>query len=356
MPETPSFQELYDLGKAEVQARNAALTDWDEGSINDVLVGLCAALVDGNYGKTIEEFRKTFVLSAKGEDLTDLAKDHYDLDREAATAALATVTLTRPTAAAGNVNITTDDRFSTEPDADGIVYDFAPLAAATMTGTTLDVDCECTVTGPGGNVSADKVVVISTALSDSTVTVTNDEDASGGNVEESDEDLQARVYRTLASLVRGTLAAVELGAMGVSGVALAYLDKASATVYVCDSSGNSSDEMIQAVLLELENWQPVGPNFNVDGVALSAPAIGLTVTFSDGVDVTTVTAAIETAVVAFVNRTGIADELLLSDLVVVTKKVPGVKDVVVTAPATNLAGIADTLRRIDADDVTVTEA
>ncbi len=353
MPEVPSFQELYTLGRSEVETRNPALTDWEEGSINDVLVGLCVALVDGNYGKTIEEFRKTFVLSAKGQDLTDLAKDHYDIDREPATASQVTVRLTRATTAAGDVNLTTANRFSTEPDADGVVYDFSPMASAVLTGTTLDVLCECTVTGPGGNVAAATVVVISASLSDSSVTITNPAAAAGGNVEEPDEDLRARIYETLKSFVRGTKAAIELGAKQVAGVAMAHLDSATATLYVADSSGSSSAGMITDVLAELENWQAVGPNINVDGVALDNPAIDLNLTYDDGVDQAAVGLAVRTAVVAFVNSLGIADGLLLSDLIVVAKRIPGVKDVTVVAPAANVPGIANTLLRIALGDVAV---
>lgn len=357
MPDTPSFQELYDLGRSEVETRNPALTDWEEGSINDVLVGTQAALVDGCYGKVIEEFRKTFVLSSKAGDLTELAKDHYDLDREEAEAAQVLIRFTRPTAAAGDVNITTADRYSTEPDADGVVYDFAPLANTVLTGTTLDVLCQCTVTGSEGNVDEDEITVLSTALSDASVTVTNPAKAAGGNPEESDEDLQARIYETLKSLVRGTKAAVELGAKQTpgAGVALAHLDVATKTLYVADSSGNSTDAMILAVLTELENWQAVGPNINVLGIELDNPAIELEVEFVAGVDVATVTVAIKAAIVAFVNKLGIADGLLRSDLIVVAKRIAGVKDVDVTTPAANVAGVANTLLRIETADVTVTE-
>lgn len=353
MPETPSFQELFDLGRSEVETRNPALTDWEEGSINDVLVGTLVALVDGNYGKVIEEFRKTFVLSAKSDDLTTLVKDHYDIDREEATAAQATIRLTRPNTGAGNVNITTADRFSTESDAEGKVYDFAPLANGTMTGTTLDVLCECTVTGSDGNVDEDTITVITTALTDSTITCTNTDPAAGGNPEESDEDLVARVYQTLKSLVRGTKAAIELGAKTVEGVSMAYLDESTKTLYVADSSGNSTPEMILAVLDELDNWQAVGPNINVLGIELDNPTIAYTVTFQDGVDQASVRTDIKAATVAFVNKLGIADGLLRSDLVVIAKKIAGVDDVTVPTPASNVSGVANTLLRIDTGDVTV---
>lgn len=61
---------------------------------------------------------------------------------------------------------------------------------------------------------------------------------------------------------------------------------------------------------------------------------------------------IQVAVQTMVNASGMGAKIEISDIIVVTKKVPGVDDVIPVTPLTNISLSSGTLMRIDASDVT----
>lgn len=274
MPVAPSFQDLYDVAEAELKARRPDLLV-TEGDITDAFLHGGAAMGDLVLRFAAQAFRDTFLDGASGDALTALVDDHYGLQRDPATQAQAQVTISRPfvagaepagTMPAGSIVATTYDengetiQFTLDADA---VWILGELSKAGLDVTAVE-------TGRESNVDAGEIQrIVDMPSFDTSFTVTNPAEAGGGNPEESDEDLRSRAKSYFLTLRRGTLAALEYGALQVSTVRIAIASEDTTTgiasVRVSDLDGNSTPQMIADVETELENWRCAGSVVNVYG-------------------------------------------------------------------------------------------
>lgn len=276
--EIPSQQELLELFQNEVQSRKPALTDFEEGSVLDALGGGFSVGGEEIARLIIEKFNKTYIETAHGpevtggpDDLAILATDHFGAGfaRPAASAALATVTFSRPTTGAGNVTIPVGTIVKTDKDANGNEQRFSVLSEVTLTGLTIDASVQAVEVGTDGNVNSATLINIESSLTDNTVTVTNALAASGGTEEATDAEYREFI-RNRVEIIRGaTKAAIESAALNVAGIETATAVEnlqsviewdigGSATVgdfffiprvklYVADVNGTASAALIDAV-------------------------------------------------------------------------------------------------------------
>lgn len=240
-----SQQELYDLFITELQSQAPALTDENEGSINDVLAGVTSVAVDELQATVVDEFAKTFFETAHGpevtggpDDLERLAVDHFGLPfaRPAATKAVGVVTFARPTAAAGDCVIPAGTIVKTEPNANGEAQRYQTVAEVTLVALTINASVEALVAGTEGNATANKVTKLESTLTDDTVTVNNALAFAGGEAEQNDADYRETIRQRLTSLTGATIAAIQAGALSVAGVETATALEAEIVVIECDPS------------------------------------------------------------------------------------------------------------------------
>jgi uncharacterized phage protein gp47/JayE len=270
VPVAPSYDALLTQGVAEALLRRPTLA-FEDGDIPDVLMRGGAAMADAVIRFGAQALIDTFIASASGQALTDLVNDHLNIQRKEASAAQVTVEFER-TSGGGAGNIPAGTRVATGFDAAGnqVVFttDVAVPVPAANNGP-FAVACTAEVAGPDGNAAAGTVVNILDVLFDSTFTVENPATAGGGQDRESDDQLRSRARLFFATLRRGTLAALEFGALLVPtvGVAVAVEDQQSGlvTVRVSDADGNSTAQMIADVETELENWRCAGTIVQVAG-------------------------------------------------------------------------------------------
>jgi uncharacterized phage protein gp47/JayE len=355
----PTFQDYFNAGRAEAINRRPDLT-FDEGDISEFLVAGMAAMADHLTGYFAGRFKATYLDGAEGDDLTTLADDHWNVQRFPALAATGTVTFSRTTGngapagtlLAGTVVATQKDslgneiQFTTDHD---VNWGLADVANKTMTVTA-------TVAGLASNCDINKVNRLISTPFDSTIAVNNPTSKmAGGDDEETDADLRERVRGLPATLRRGTLGAVEYGALSVAGVKKATAVEEFDTLgrqtgivdlYVSDSQGNSTPTMITAVQTEELNWRPAGGVLNVFGGLLSTQNVAVTVVARLGTDTQALLANIIAAVTARVNKLRIG-ETLSPDII--KQAVLNVDDsllsVTVTAPAVAVVPPAGTLIR-----------
>jgi uncharacterized phage protein gp47/JayE len=312
----PSFDDLFDLGKAEMLLRRPDLF-LAPGDVTDFVVAAAAAMADKNIQFAAEEFRKTFIDGATDDDLTTLVDDHFGIQRTVATQAQVILSFSRPTSGAGAGSLLTGFTVSTVEDASGNRQEFtldadvnfgaADLGPINVAATAVDA-------GRGGNVGAGTITNMVGAPFDTTVVVTNVAAAGGGNDEETDEQLRERARAFPSTLRRGTLAALEFGALTVPSVQVATATEIAgiATVFVTDGSGNSTAEMVADVITELENWRCAGSNVVVVGGTLLNVNIDVTLVVSAGTSVPEIQADVIAAVTARLaklpvgNGTGVA--------------------------------------------------
>lgn len=355
----PSFDELFDLGKAEAQLKRPRLAV-RVGDISHMLISGAAAMADRLIGWFSERIAATFLDGAQGDDLTQLASDHWAITRRAATKAAGTVTVTRASADATSQTLAIGTVVATTRDSRGAEVRYITLTAASWAVSTngaRTVNVEAETAGVAGNLAAINLItrLVSSPPAGGTYSITSSTQPAGGAEQESDADLRDRVRRYPSTLRRGTLYALEYGALSTSN---AGVSKANAiqsetglvTVYVSDASGASSGTthevdpdlvddglMTTRVAIELLNWACAGSLVQVSGGAVQTVNITVSLSVRLGVDVTQLIADVEDAISARVNRLTIGDTLYKSDIVNAVKAVDpdNIVNVTVDLPATD---------------------
>lgn len=310
-----TLEELRLIFIAAVQAVRPDLTDTNDGSNLDVTGRGMALGVSELSRLTLDEFRKTFLDSANGPEVTGgpdelqtLAVDHFGdtFARPLATKATGTVTFSRPTSGAGNVSILTGTIVKTAKDADGVEIRFATTADVTLTGLTINAPIEAVIASADGNVLANKIVVIESTLTDSSVVVTNAAVTAGGSDTETDEEYRETIRDLFTALKGAIKAAIEAAARTADGVVYAtaieievpVIDYDIATddimsgafffripkgfVYVADEDGNSSPTLIAAAQAKIDMFRAMGVYIQALGGTASTVNWTIDITLNPG--------------------------------------------------------------------------
>lgn len=356
----PTFNDLFNLAKSEAANRRPELT-FDEGDISEFYAVASAAMADHLIGYLAQRVKETFLDGAEDDALTTLADDRYNIQRMAATQATGTVAFTRSvgtlvgTIPAGTV-------VSTQTNAAGVQIQFTTDTDLGFNSGDLSktVNVTAAIAGSSGSVAAGTVTAIVTSGLFDTFTCTNAAQMAGGNDGESDDSLRQRCRDYVTTLRRGTLAALEYGALTISGVTVASAVEpgdGTVTVYVSDATGASSPGMISAVAAEMINWRAGGVVVNVAGgqVYSIAGGITLTLTTKPGVNSSSVAADIQNAIVARVNKLGIGDTLSATQIkqAVASVDPDGITDVTITNPVGTVDPGPSGLIRITASSIVV---
>lgn len=284
-----SLQELHDLFITALQAEAPELTDDSEGSNIDALAGTVALVGTEVQRLIVDKFNKTFFDTAHGpevtggdDDLQTLAVDHFGdaFARPVASMATGIVAFGRANADAGDVLINVGTIVKTAPNASGIAQRFAVTAAVTLTGTSINASVAAVEGGVAGNVDAGEVSEIETALTDSSVTVTNAAAMAGGEEAEDDAAYRETIRNKIEALAGATLAAIEAAAKAVAGIVTATAIELDTVVrpyaiatgvssgtwfrvtrpilYVADANGVASQALLDLVAAAVANVRAAG--------------------------------------------------------------------------------------------------
>jgi hypothetical protein len=249
-----SRQELYEIAKNFIQIARPDLTDFEEGSINDAIIGAVATIVSENQDITIAEFRKTTFAGARGpeetggeDELENLAVDHFgeDFARPGATKSVGIAKFVRPNDNAGNCLIQAGTIVKTVTDPNGQSRRFETLLDVTMTGTAIYVSARAIDAGPKGNIGEGGLAVIESTLTDPSITVTNEDEFSGGAPEQDNSTYRQTIKNLLQQLRGSTAAAIKAKALTVAGVV----------------SAEAHEEVIRAIQWDPANNQTIGEPF-----------------------------------------------------------------------------------------------
>lgn len=325
----PTAQQLYNAGKAEIQARNPSLNDWDAGSVLDAYVGGTIVIADEVLRYSIDRFDALFLDRAIGTDLDALVTDRFGFSRHPATPSSVALSLAR-NGFAGTITIpaghpikatladgstvlfTTDTSIShLSGDAGPWVNDVVVTSSSTgrsqnvpLTGTTW---AWTTITG--------------TSLTSTTSTIeTMLTNAAGGGEIESDAAFRSRAKLYYSTLVRGTASALRTGALSIPEVRYATVLEVVAShnvdtyLYIADATGSSGGTMVADVLAIIDDWRAAGRAVFVAGAAIENPALTLTVKIRAGVDLAAVQSRIVEAVIAYFDTTDPGSVVYLSEV------------------------------------------
>lgn len=321
MAVAPSFQDLLDQFKAEAQIRRPDL-DFFEGDITVAQQHGAAAIGDACIRFAAQSFKETFIDGAEEDALDALLDDHMNLQRKPANAAQVTIEWSRGTSGPGGT-IPAGSVVATQFDAAGNTVEFESdadfIVGAGLNGP-FAIPSTAVIQGLAGNAQAGTVTrVVDQPVFDPNFTVTNPLAAAGGADRESDEDYRTRARNFFQTLRRGTLASLEFGAQTVAGVAVANAveDELTGitTVRVADANGNSSQQMINDVLTELENWRCAGTVVNVIGGTSLLVDSAISLVVRAGFNVAAREADLIAAVENRINKLRVGETLFLDMLI-----------------------------------------
>lgn len=357
----PTFDELHDLGKAEAIDKRPKL-GIRIGDISDILISGAAAMADRLVGWFAERVAATFLDGATGEDLTTLAADHWGIQRRTALKSTAQIEVTRASADATSQTFAIGTVVATARDSRGAEVRYLTTTAASWAVSTngaRTVNVEAEIAGVAGNLADEDLItrLVSSPPAGGNYSITSSTQPAGGAEEEDDSTLRDRVRKYPSTLRRGTLYALEYGALSTSNAGVAKANAVQdntglVTVYVSDASGASSGTtkevdpdliddglMTTRVAIELLKWACAGSLVQVTGGAVQLVNITVAITVRLGVDVTQLITDIEDAIEARVNRLTIGDTLYKSDIINAVKAVDpdNIVNVSVTLPAVDTA-------------------
>lgn len=288
MPIAPSFDDLLSQFQGEALSVRSTIQFLD-GDMTTAQMHGTGAMADAAIRYSAQAFKATFLDGAEGDELTALVDDHLNIQRDPATAATVDATFARTSGGAGftvPVGFVVGSVF----DAAGntVLYTTsAPAIFGAADNGPHTVSATANVLGKNGNSLAGTVTrIVTTPLPDSTLTVTNAGNAGGGNDEETDDELRVRARNFWITLRKGTLAALEFGALEVASVrtvkATENLSTGLTTIVVADSDGNSTAQMISDVETEEESWRAAGSIISVIGGTQLLVDLTGTMIFRDG--------------------------------------------------------------------------
>lgn len=283
----------------------------------------------------------------------DTIAEVFELEREKATSAVATVTFTAPE----GTLIPSGIEVSTVPiEGSGVApVDFIVVETGTVDGTgKVSVSAQATVAGSQGNVSAGAIVNLDSEIPGVTA-ITNAEPAFGGSDEEGDESLKERLLEVLGGnptanvywylkIVRAWLQQNDGLHCPLGGrVSVIPLWEGAGTVLIV-ATADSGDELTVEVVEKLQAYLDPTPGQNA-GVASVAAEVTVETATTLEVDVTaTITleagynldgahsliglsAAITNAVSNYIDGLGSGQEVVWAKVLAAIVSVSGVKDV-----------------------------
>ena len=303
---TPSDQDLLDAGIAEAQARRTDLA-FNDGDVSEAFCHAGMAMASAVLGSLLQQVADTYFGLAEGDALDTTIEDKTGITRNPADYAHVTLTIARAGAGAAGT-LDAGKTVGTDPDDEGdqIVFELDDPVTIPTTSFSTTVDATSLTTGKDGNVLAGTLTKWMTAPFDATITVTNVGLAAGGADKESDDDYRRRGAAAWITQRRGTLKALEQGALEVTGVASAVAtedpDTGIVTVSIADQSGGSNIKLVYEVQVNLEEWRAAGSVVTVVGGLPAVIDMNIEITeHTDGFDIATASTAIVASVTRLLN-------------------------------------------------------
>ncbi len=348
--ELKSVSELYELAKNEVQGQDPTLTDWNPGSILDILTGVLATIAGEVQRTNLNAFAKTFIETADGpeftggiDDLENLLVDHFgdEFARPEASFATAVANFTRDNDDAGDCIIPVGTIVKTALNSSGVAQRYATESTVTMTGTEVNAIINAVVAGTAGNVADGAISIIESTLTDTSIEVTNADAASGGAAVDTDAEYREFARNLFVSIRGQTRAAIEAKAKTVPGVEMAtavefvqtvieYDESSEESVgdpfkiarnklYIADADGTGNDALVALVDTAIDGIRALGVRVEVIAAVALEQDISLNLTLDSGGDhyaaLSVDAQPILDDAIVFIQQLAIGSDLVRADLV-----------------------------------------
>jgi len=372
VPDLPTRQTYFQIGADEVLARSAARPIGQRISAEEVFTeGSDINIVTASASAMAEEVTRQLALrekvllldGASGIDLDRIVGDRFSptVVRKQAVPSVVPLIISRSLGPLAAITLPIGTKVRT-----GSSFEFATTSAVSLAaGSTgpVTVLAEATVAGTAGNVAAGTITQFSEPPADPNLIVVNEEPAAGGDDEEKDPALRARARDFFRQARRGTLGAIEFGALTVPGVRQASaieevdpggLPTGRVSIFVADAQGQANSALVTAVLLALLEYRAAGIIVDVLSAIPEFVSIRFRLRFSASVNTTVAAESVRLAAVAAVNVLRPNAVLPVSLLFAAARSVPGVivLDDAIVAPVGDLVPALGQVIRTRPDLVT----
>lgn len=326
-----SFATIVRDQATAIQSKASSLVDFTIGSILRSVAESNAGVALWLQGLILQLLSVTRAATSTGTDLDSFVND-YGLTRLGATAASGSATFSRFTATSSALvpigeRVQTADftqTFVVVLDTTNPAYDASQggyLIPASTTSVTVPV--QASNPSAASNVQANTVSVIVDSII-GVDTVNNASAFTGGTDGESDSALRVRFQDYLASLARGTVAAIGYAISSVQlGIVYSIIenvdhslasDPGNLTIVIDDGTGTPPTSLIDAVYTAVDGYRAAGITFGVFAPMIVSANASMTVGVKSGYDSATVKGAVGQVVTNYLNTLSIGDGLTYTRL------------------------------------------
>lgn len=321
--------QLVEQQQAATEAAIGRPVDGTEGSFFRSLWEGVAGVASWLQVQALDILAATRLSTSTGADVDTWVGD-FDLVRQPASAANGALTFTRYSTngvarlPAGTLARTVDATrdFVVVADTAHPLWNAVSGEYILPQGTgSITVPAEAATPGAAGNVLAGAVVLIGSSTQ-GLDEVTNASAFAGGEDAESDDSVRERFRAFVASLSRGTLAAISAAIAGVQqGLVFRIQDNTDPsgafrpgffTVTVDDGSGAPSSDLIARVSAAVDSMRALTVSYAVLPPAAVPANVSLTITTRPGTDAQTLLAPVANAIRSHIATLGIGQPLRLS--------------------------------------------
>jgi len=331
----PSFEDLFAAGRRAITLGpsrfGVEIVDTAGSDVNVIMVA-SATMAQEIALYAQNEFAAMFFTTAvrRQDDLERFAYDRYGIRPRLAAASVVPLTFSRT-----NINGFTIPAGTVIGTAEGVLFEtLNDLPFAPGQFGPLVVNAVAQVVGTGGNVAANTITqMISAIPDDTTLTVRNLERAAGGTEDQTTEEFAAVVQEFFVSARRGTDTAILAAVLNTPGVVNAFVDELRdgngdpagiVKAVISDGSGGGNSVLAARVVTALRSVRGFGVPVLVDaGVPVFVDIEAADLAFKTGFDSTSVLADARVRVLAAVNAIAPNEILRRAAIITALKQTPG---------------------------------
>lgn len=335
MANLPTRQDLFAVGRRAILATpgiriSPSIIDLRGSDVN-LLVGMSSVMGEQVVAALARCMRTLFADTARDSALDRVVTDRGGPPRKDENTAKVFLTLSRPTSGAGAGIIPAGSRYQT---VGGTQYGLDnEVSFGALALSVSNIPATCLIAGPDGNAPATAINTVVDIGFDSTITVNNPKEASGGNPLEDDIRYLGRYRGFFQTIRRGTKQAIEQAGLNTAGVSVASASEilndlavpvALTQLVIGDLEGLASGGTIQTTKDNLLEFRALGIPVDVFGGVQLFVSVRYKLAFQLGVDQQQKAAEVRAVTVARSRFLRANQTLFVADLIAAAKTVPGV--------------------------------
>ncbi|WP_024716720.1 baseplate J/gp47 family protein [Gluconobacter oxydans] len=356
-----SFAQITSGAVTAAQAASTTLLDLSTGTAGLAILESVSGVGLWLQYVALQILTRNRLSTSQGTDVDSFIAD-FGFSRSAGNAATGTVTFTSFTPSLTSATIVPGVTVRTVA---GITYDVTEDSANTAWDATaggyvrqagvssITVPVTCETSGTAGNVGIGAICLLGTAIS-GIDTVTNAAALTNGSDAQTDAEVRADFPSWIASLGRGTLAAIiaaverigtDIQCDGIENYDSAGdWDPGNITIYVDDGSGDVSDTILTEAYTIADQYRASPVSIQVVRPTVVRPAVAMVLTLTSGASASTVEGAVTADISSYFNGLAIGDGAVYTQIIQIiyaaSTSISSVSGVTLNGGTSDITGVA----------------